>query len=156
MDRWVTFAEVNAKLRKRQKDGLKYNYVKCCLGRAVDAGYILERDTGIRKAYKYDPIFIVYEYIRVVTGRPTTRIPFNALKPQQRKKKSAKKRAMPKVKKIFKSEKRKLTDDHVRQIRFMYAAGETTLDKLSKMYRVSIPVIHGIVKRKHYREVRDF
>lgn len=152
MDRWVTTKHIANRMLIRG-NGIKKRYVKCCMERGVKRGHLISRDTGIRKAYKYDPIFPVYEYMRVVEGRAVASVPHNARKPCRNKGYNTD--TPVKIKKVRVSKRKKLSDDQVRQIRFLYALGNTSMDQLAKMFNLSTQAISKIIDRTHYKYVRD-
>lgn len=152
-DRWITYKELMEQLGvtrwARSHDGISKNSVKFTLHRSAKLGYILKRDTGIIKAYLYEPIFPVYEYLRIIDGREGVAPPHNARTVGRRNRYKKKKEV------VKKSRAKKLTEDDVQQIRVLVRCGETSTSKIAEMFGISSHTVYQIKTGKLHRHVRD-
>lgn len=157
-DRWITYSEMKYKMHPR---GINMRYLKTCLCRGVERGYLISRDTGIRKAYKYDAIFPVYEYMRVVSGRAVTKVPHNARQYMTYKiregkaKRNGQCKTDPRPTRWNRPAWSKLDDTKAREIRILYAAGSASMAEIGRMYGVTLKTVFRVVHRQSYRHVKD-
>lgn len=151
-DRWIKFRELRPILWKRSK--IPVGTLSWSLTDGVNKGYLLKRDTGLRakRTYKDKPPAKIFEYIRIVDGRPINqeRRSYNSRVHRPYKKQ---KRGVAPVKKKVRGANAKLTDDQVRELRMLFRSGTMSISALAQFYKLAYQTVSRIVQGKFYKDV---